>query len=76
PVVLVAAQPDLLECLGIAAFGPMPLPTVNLHASSDHLFFMNESATDFEFARASNGQVTGMKIIWDGTRSELAKRLR
>ena len=50
-------------------------PATTFHAASDTLFFMKESATDFEFQLADSGEVTGIRIIWDGDRSEFAARV-
>lgn len=50
-------------------------PATTFHAESETLFFMKESATDFEFQLGEGGAVTGIRIIWDGKRSELAARV-
>lgn len=50
-------------------------PATTFHAASETLFFMKESATDFEFQLDDSGAATGIKIIWDGNRSEFAARV-
>ena len=50
-------------------------PATTFHAASETLFFMKESATDFEFQLGEDGDVTGIRIIWDGNRSEIAARV-
>lgn len=50
-------------------------PATTFHAVSETLFFMRESATDFEFQLDDDGEVTGINIIWDGKRSEFAARV-
>lgn len=51
------------------------IPTVGFYPVSQTRFFMRESATDFDFVRDETGAVTGMTIIWDNSRSELATRV-
>jgi CubicO group peptidase (beta-lactamase class C family) len=49
-------------------------PTSDFFPASERLFFMRESATEFEFQRDEHGAVSGIRIIWDGARSEFAPR--
>ncbi len=59
---------------GVLVVGAANTPTTVFHPASERVFFMKESNTDFEFERAEDGSVRGMKIIWDGSRSEFALR--
>lgn len=49
-------------------------PTTDFFPASERLFFMRESATEFEFTRDEHGAVSGIRIIWDDARSEFAPR--
>ncbi|WP_219339795.1 serine hydrolase [Luteimonas salinisoli] len=51
-------------------------PATTFHPASQTRFFMKEAATDFEFVRGEEGQVSGIRIIWDASRSEFAPRVR
>lgn len=61
---------------GVLTASAPDTPTIAFHAASETLFFMTESATDFEFQLDERGTVTGIRIIWDGNRSEFAPRVR
>lgn len=50
------------------------MPVVKLHARSQDLFSMQEDATRFQFVSDTTGRVTGLRVIWSATRSELAPR--
>ncbi len=52
------------------------VPTTIFYPASERRFFMKESGTDFEFERGSDGSVSGMRIVWDGSRSEFARRVQ
>lgn len=61
---------------GVLTASAPDTPTIAFHAASETLFFMTESATDFEFQLDERGSVTGIRTIWDGNRSEFAQRVR
>ena len=50
------------------------MPVIALHAQSQTTFFMREDDTLFEFV-SGNDEVTGLRVIWSGGRSEVAPRV-
>lgn len=52
------------------------MPPITLLGMSDTQFFMREDDTRFEFVADADGEITQLRLLWRGGRSELAPRER